>query len=80
MALSDKEKAEKLRRIIIKRLENIGSPVVLITQFKNLSWTKIKILINQALQQSADQCDINIQNETDKKADILALKNEIETY
>lgn len=80
MALSDKKKTEMMKRIMIKRIENIGSKAVLINLFKNLSWTKIKNFLDQELQALADQRDINSQKELDEKTDILALKAEKDTY
>lgn len=80
MALTDEEKTEKIKRIIINRLENIGELSVLITQLKNLSWTKIKILLNQAFDEKVDLLDFESQDSLDKKADIFALKAEKDTY
>lgn len=80
MEYTEKEKAEKLKRPIIKRLENIGDVETLITLLKNLTWTKIKNFLDQDLQADADQREDNSQEALDEKAKILALKEEKDTF
>jgi len=80
MEFTEKEKVEKLKRPIIRRLENIGDKETLINLYKNLNWTKIKIFLGQDLQTNADQCDVKSQREIDEKTKILALKEEKDTF
>lgn len=80
MALSDKRKVELLKTIIIKRIQSIGDLDVLITMLKNLSWSKIKTIVDRDLLEIADLKDFNSQEELDEKADILAFKEEKDTF
>lgn len=80
MALTNEEKTELIKRILIRRIENIGSLSVLITLLKNLNWTKIKSFLDQDLQTDVDQLDIDSQESLDRKAAILALKEEKDTF
>ncbi|GAH35020.1 unnamed protein product [marine sediment metagenome] len=80
MIFSDEEKTERIKRILIRRIENIGSLSVLITLLKNLNWTKIKSFLDQDLQTDVDQLNIDSQESLDRKAAILALKDEKDTF
>jgi len=80
MDFTEQEKVEKIKRIIIRRLENIGSLSTLITILKNLTWTKIKSFLDRDLQVDADQFDIDSQKALNEKAKILALKDEKDTF
>ncbi len=80
MALSDKRKVELLKTIIIKRIQSIGDLDVLITMLKNLTWAKIKTIVDRDLLEIADLRDFNSQEELDEKADILAFKEEKDTF
>lgn len=80
MALSDKRKVELLKTIIIKRIQSIGDLDMLITMLKNLSWEKIKTIVDRDLQEVADLKDFNSQEELDEKADILAFKEEKDAF
>lgn len=80
MNYTEEEKVAKIKRILIRRIENIGSLSVLIIMLKNLTWTKIKTFFDQDLQVDIDQLDIDSQDSLDEKAKILALKDEKDTY
>ena len=80
MAFTEDEKVEFIKRIIIRRIENIGSLSALKNMIKNLTWTKIKNFLDQDLQIGADQLDIDSQASLDEKAKILALKDEKDTF
>lgn len=80
MALSDEKKTKLIKGIIIKRIQSIGDLETLITMLKNLTWTKIKLFIDNDLQETADLLDFNSQESLDEKADILALKDEKDIY
>ena len=80
MDFTEQEKVEKIKRILIRRIENIGSLSALITMLKNLAWTKIKNFLDRDLQVDADQFDIDSQKALDEKAKILALKDEKDTF
>jgi len=80
MEFSEREKAEKLKGIIIRRIQNISSLSVLKTMLKSLTWTKIKNFIDQDLDADAERLDINTQDSVDEKANILALKAEKDTF
>lgn len=80
MALSDEKKTELLKKIIIKRIQSIGDLEVLITMLKNLTWAKIKTIVDRDLLEIADLKDFNSDEELDEKADILAFKEEKDTY
>lgn len=80
MEFSEEEKVELIKRIIIKRIQNIGSLSVLKTMIKNLTWTKIKTFLDQDLQVDADQLDINSQGLLDRKEAILMLMEEKDTF
>lgn len=80
MIFSDEEKTERIKRILIRRIENIGDKETLINLIKNLSWTKIKNFLDADWQADAEQLDINSQESLDEKAKILALKEEKDAW
>jgi len=80
MALSNEKKVELLKKIIIKRIQSIGDLDVLITMLKNLSWEKIKLIVDRDLQEAVDLLDFNSQESLDEKANILAFKEEKEEF
>lgn len=80
MEYTEQEKVEKIKKIIIRRIENIGSLSVLITLLKNLTWTKIKTFLDQDLEVDADQSGIDSQESLDEQEKNLALKAEKDTY
>ncbi len=80
MEFTEKEKVELIKRIIIKRIQSIGDLETLITMIKKLTWTNIKKLIDQDLQERANLLDFNSQESLDEKAEILALKEEKDTF
>ena len=80
MALSNDKKTELIKKIIIKRIQGINKFSVLITTLKNLNWTKIKNFLDQDLQEYADLLGFNSQESLDEKDDILALKEEKDTF
>lgn len=80
MDFTEKEKVEKIKRILIRRIQNIGSLKTLKTMLKNLTWTKIKNFLDQDFNSDIDQLDIDSQHSLDEKAKILALKDEKDTY
>lgn len=80
MAFTDEQKVERIKRILIRRIENIGDLATLKTLIKNMTWTKIKNFLNVDFDSQADQLDIDSQDQLDEKADILALKAEKDTF
>lgn len=80
MIFSDEEKTERIKRILIRRIENIGDKETLINLIKNLNWTKIKNFLDTDWQADAEQLDVNSQESLDEKAKILALKKEKDTW
>jgi len=80
MEFTEQEKVEKIKRVLIKRIENIHSLSTLKTLLKNLTWTKIKNFLDTDWQTDADQCDVNSQEQLDEKAKLLALLAEKDEF
>lgn len=80
MEYTDEEKVEKIKRILIRRIQNIGKKDALIAMLKALTWTKIKNFLDQDLDTDAEQLGIDSQDKLDEKAKILALKDEKDTF
>lgn len=76
MNFTDQEKMELIKRILIGKIESVDSYEALKTLIGPVAWTKLMNFLEQKLQAEADQCDIISQEALDRKAKILALKDE----
>ena len=80
MALTNDRKRDEIKAMFIERVDKVGTLAALKTLIKNLTWANIKSFIQQDLQKQADNCDLRIQEWIDKKAEYLALKDELDAY
>lgn len=80
MNFTNQEKMKIIKRILIARMEEVDSPEALKTLTGEVAWIKLMNLLDGDLQTEADQCDIISQEALAKKAKILALKEEKDTF
>ena len=80
MTMTNERKKDEIKAHIIERRDKVATKAELTTLIKNFTWPNIENLLDQKLQEQADICDLRIQEWTDKKAEYLALKDEIHTY
>ncbi len=80
MDFTDQEKMEEIKRILIKKIEGVGSYEALKTLIGEVAWAKLMNFLGSDLQAEADKCDTDSQESLDRKAKLLALKDEKDTF
>lgn len=80
MIFIDQEKMEEIKKILIARTEEIDSLEALKSLIGEAAWTKLMNFLERDLQAEADQCDVISQEALDRKAKILALKDEKDSF
>lgn len=73
MEFTDQEKLEEIKRILMKKIEGVGSPEAFKTLVGPTAWPKLITLLGQDLQAEADQLDIDSQEALNRKAKLLSL-------
>lgn len=79
MEFTDQEKVEEVKRILIARLEGVGSLEALHTLVGDTAWAKLIQFLGTDLQSEADQCATDSQNSLNRKKKLLALLDEKDT-
>lgn len=80
MEFTDKEKLEEVKRIWTERIESVDSFEALKTLVGATAWPKLITLLGLNLQAEADQCGADSQESLDRKAKLLALKAEKDSF
>jgi len=80
MEFTDQEKMEEIKKILIVKIKGSDSLETIKTWIGSAAWTKLMNLLDSYLQAEANQCDTTSQEVLDRKAKILALKEEKDTF
>lgn len=80
MDFTDQEKLKEVKRILIERIEGAGTFELLKTLIGSVAWKKLMNLFAPELQAEADKCVADSQESLDRKAKLLSLIAEKDTF
>lgn len=80
MEFTNQEKLEEVKRILIERIEGASTFELLKSLIGSVAWKKLMNLFAPELQAEADKCDTKSQESLDRKAKLLALIAEKDSF
>lgn len=80
MDFTNQEKLEEVKRILLERIEGAGTFELLKTLIGSVAWKKLMNLFAPELRAEADKCDTKSQESLDRKAKLLSLIAEKDSF